>query len=576
MSWEVWIMRLKTSFCNGRVVWKNLTRFAPVWVLYSVAEVLGLMLTDTATYGRIAGDLNDIMGPVAIFHGFYALIVAACLFGDLFDSRLCNGLHAMPMRRSGWLLTNLVSGLVFALIPAIVGGAVGAVLLGNAWWMALLWQGTSLLQFLFFFGLAVFSAMCAGKRMGMVAIYTILNFLSILIYWIITMIYEPLLPGVVISDTWFVYLCPVVSIASDNYVNFNYNSVSGGFGSFNPEAWNYLFICTGVGVVLMLASWLLYRRRNLESAGDFVSFRPMRMFFLVFYTFVMGMLLYSFGELFGLERDYGFLVVGIMIGWFTGWMLLERTVKIFTGKVFLGFTIFVALFAGSIGLTIVDFAGIASYVPETEKIETAVLYLGNDNYAYSYQQGYTEDGWWLTEQEEFTKMQDLHRKIMAQQDKNAGQTITVKLHYLLSNGSDVMRNYEVPADSAVAEELRVYFSDIRVVFGTDKLELLKENIDSAHVYITGTGSYDGVELTDPQQIQSVLDAIEADCQVGAMAQYSYFHKDQEYYGSIDLSFHEIDSNQWGSIYRGEYVDIYRDCNNVIAALETLGVISVKS
>ena len=113
-------MKLRTSFFNVAVLRKNLTRFAPVWVLYAVAEVLGLLSLNLEKAEIVAEDLTQIMGPVAIFHGIYALVVAACLFGDLFDNRMCSGLHAMPMRREGWLLTNIASGLVFALIPAVV------------------------------------------------------------------------------------------------------------------------------------------------------------------------------------------------------------------------------------------------------------------------------------------------------------------------------------------------------------------------------------------------------------------------------------------------------------------------
>ena len=36
-------MKLRTSFFNFRVLRKNLSRFAPLWILYAVGEVLGLM-----------------------------------------------------------------------------------------------------------------------------------------------------------------------------------------------------------------------------------------------------------------------------------------------------------------------------------------------------------------------------------------------------------------------------------------------------------------------------------------------------------------------------------------------------
>ena len=129
-------MKLRTSFFNGRVLLKNLTRFAPLWVLYAVAEVLCLLTMDLGNAAYIADDIKYIMGPVGIFHMVYAAIVAACLFGDLFDSRLCNGLHAMPLRREGWLLTNLVSGLLFALIPAVAGGLAGTAILGEFYYIA--------------------------------------------------------------------------------------------------------------------------------------------------------------------------------------------------------------------------------------------------------------------------------------------------------------------------------------------------------------------------------------------------------------------------------------------------------
>ena len=352
-------MKLRTSFFNSRVLLKNLTRFAPVWVLFTVGEVLALLslnLFNEVHY--IVDDMRYIMGPTAIFHAGYALVVAACLFGDLFDSRMCNGLHAMPMRREGWLITNLLSGLVFALIPALVGGALAAVALKHYWWIALVWQSISLLQFVFFFGVAVFSAMCAGKRLGMVAVFAIINFLSMLIYWLATTVYEPLLPGVILSDYWFTQLCPLVRIMGDTYFEMNITQNAGSFAGFLPDAWIYLLVCAGVGVVFTVLSFLLYRKRRLETAGDFISFRPMGVFFLLTYTLAMGAFLYVFGELFGLYKDYGFLVVGILIGFFTGWMLLERTVKIFTKKVLLSFAAFAVVFAASLGVTAWDPLGI--------------------------------------------------------------------------------------------------------------------------------------------------------------------------------------------------------------------------
>ena len=568
-------MKLKTSFFNGRVLLKNLTRFAPVWVLFAVAEVLGLMTLNLENPAyTIANDLRYIIGPVGIAHCGYALIVTACLFGDLFDSRLCNGLHAMPMRREGWLLTNLASGFLFALIPALVGGAVAAVVLDSEWWVALVWQGVSLLQYLFFFGVAVFSAMCAGKRIGMVALYGILNFLSMLVSWVADIIFVPLLPGVVLPTERFQVFSPVVSFCGDSYIDYYCDQLLGGFfRGFIMEDCLYLGICAGVGIGLILLGWLLYRVRHLETAGDFISFRPMRFFFLLTYTLGMGTLMYTFAELFfGTYKDYGFLTVGLIIGWFTGWMLLERTVKIFKKKVWIGFATFALLFAGSIGLTLLDPMGVAAYIPNAEKIDNASIYLQHDIFAYTHAVENWDDGWFLRDAEGIARVQQLHSQMLQAGNDSSGETIAVHVRYELENGFSVNREYYIPAQSQTAEELRPYFSDLRSVMATEDWTQIRDNVDYVNVYFYGSEEVKDVTLEDLTQIQELLKALEADAQAGNLAQHSYFHRYQEQVAAIDLNWNVVyNQTDNGEISKpgSRHVAIHEDCVNTVAFLETL-------
>ena len=566
-------MKLRTSFFNIHVLKKNLIRFAPLWVLYAVGEVLGLMTLDISGEAyRIADDLSYIMGPVTIFHAGYALLVAACLFGDLFDSRLCNGLHAMPMRREGWLLTNLVSGLVFALIPALVGGGFAVILLKEYWWIAIAWQLVSLLQFVFFFGVAVFSALCAGKRIGMIAVFAMVNFFSVLVFWVAETLYEPLLPGVVFSEAWYERFSPLVTMVGNKYydIDITWSEISTKvvFNGYIPESWYYLFICTGVGVVFTVLSWLLYRKRHLETAGDFISFRPMRIVFLIVYTIAAGVLVYAFGDFVGLYKDYGFLTVGILIGFFTGWMLLERTIKIFTKKVFAGFAAFVVLFVASLGITAWDPMQIVSYVPETEKIANVCLYQLSDTYLY-----YSDDingGWYITDPAEIAEVQALHKQMLETPEDPNGEILNMELRYQLENGSYVYRSYDVPAESPVAEDLRMFLSDPRAVFATDDWQHVRDNLLQMNIYLNSGDKL--LEITDRSQMEAFLDAVLADCRAGTMAQHSYFHRYQEQVASVDVTWKvangegvNVDPN--GA--RGEYLQVFEDCANTVLFLETL-------
>lgn len=558
-------MKSRTSFFNIHILKKNLTRFAPAWILYTVAEILGVLALGGEESGWYAREIMNLMGSVAIFHCGYALIVAACLFGDLFDSRLCNGLHAMPMRREGLLITNLLSGFLFALIPAVIGGGFAASLMGQYAWVALIWQITSLLQFFFFFGLAVFSAMCAGKRLGMIAIYGILNFLSLLIFVVASTIYQPMLYGVVLSGDWFTLFNPLVKIVSHTYMEGTYDNILGFcFLHWNPEEWIYLWICTEVGIVFYGLSFLLYRKRHLETAGDFLSFRPAGIFFLVAYTFGVGTFLYYFAELFSLESNYLFLAVGMLIGYFTGWMLLERTVKIFTKKVLVGFAIFAVAFGGSLGLTVVDPFGVQTYIPAAEKIESVSLYPTENSYMYTMQRDFS--GWYITDPAEIAQVQELHGQMITAPHDKPGETVLINVTYRLKNGIQVYRSYEILAEDILAEDLSNFLSDVRAIFHTSDWQELVENVQQIQIYKDEGGSKE-YELMNPIQQQAVLEAIRLDAEAGHMAQPSDLHPDEDTVAAIDVSWWQQMKD--GEDSRWQTVRVFAGCENTVAFLETL-------
>lgn len=144
-------MKSKTSFFNKTVFKKNLTRFAPVMAVYTLCLILGMMMLyqnneemgRTFWFASRMGECIQIMGLVNLF---FAPLCAMLLFGDLYNSRMCNALHAMPMRRETLFLTNVVSGLLFSMIPTAVMALLSVPLLNativeNAWQIALF--GTS-------------------------------------------------------------------------------------------------------------------------------------------------------------------------------------------------------------------------------------------------------------------------------------------------------------------------------------------------------------------------------------------------------------------------------------------------
>lgn len=286
-------MKSKTSFFNKTVFKKNLTRFAPVMAVYTLCLILGMMMLYQINEemgrtfwfaSRIAGNLQ-LMGLVNLL---FAPLVAMLLFGDLYNSRMCNALHAMPMRRETLFLTNVVSGLLFSMIPTAVMALLSVPLLNativeNAWQIALLWYVGTNLQFITFFGAAIFSVFCTGNRFAMAVVYAVLNGGAFILYYIINTLYTPMLFGVVTPDRWVSLLTPVADMTNGAYVaveDFHqlslrfYGRESEMVAAFSVDQGKFtsLLIYAAVGIVFAIVGLLLYRKRNLECAGDAIAF----------------------------------------------------------------------------------------------------------------------------------------------------------------------------------------------------------------------------------------------------------------------------------------------------------------
>ena len=150
-------MKLKTSFFNTSVLKKDITRFAPLWGLYTVFMLLFLFLVwgENAMPAQFAREADQIMMLMGVVNCGYAGLAALLLFGDLFKARLCYAVHALPLRREGWFLTHFAAGMLFCLAPNALGAVIAGAMLGQYAFLAYVWLGLMILQYLCFFGIGV-------------------------------------------------------------------------------------------------------------------------------------------------------------------------------------------------------------------------------------------------------------------------------------------------------------------------------------------------------------------------------------------------------------------------------------
>lgn len=605
-------MKSKISFFNKTAFKKDVTRFTPIWILYIVCMILGVvMLFQDSVNGYIfQRHLCTLPQSMNIINFFYAVIVAQLLFGDLYSSRMCNALHALPLRRESWFGTHVAAGLSFSLVPTLIGMLLAALLnaLGDStmpggWqlpWLNLLAMN---LQYLFYFGLAVLCAMLVGNRLAQALIYGIVNFTSVIVYWLVDTLITPLYYGLQTNQEPFLRLAPVAYGSEVKFMDMEYlfddtpeNRIIGAQFTVEAEGWIYIAICAALGIAFVAAALLLYRRRRLEAAGDFMAVRHLEPVFMVAFPLIAAGVAYFFTSGMMGIGGVAFLIAGLVIGYIAGRMLLERTIRVFSKKNILGFFALAAAFTAAFFLMRSDPLGWVEWIPEAEEISQVKVYTGY-YYSYRYSDGYR--GITLQTPEEIRQALRVHeialadRSVRERADEQNGYKETaaldgtvmvtvdtldeirerdyispqsIILEYRMKDGSTHARSYVIDARGEAGEILIPHFSSMEKLF-PDSLKLPDRNaetIAARTLQVRVDDGWGGNQIIESRElIAQLLEAIEADCAAGRMAQDYDFRScgDSSFTYWIDFDMGEI-SNQICS---------YSDCENINEFLCSIGI-----
>lgn len=622
-------MKSKTSFFNGAAFKKDLTRFSPLWGGYTLCLMLGLfLLAQGGLDYSFACNLGDCIQVMALVNCGYALLAAQLLFGDLFNSRMCNALHAMPLRRECWFGTHIASGLFMSLIPTAAMTAVSLVLMPfssmeQGWQIPLYWLLAANLEYLFFFGVAVFSTFCAGNRLAMAVVYAFVNFASFVAYYLMNIVYIPLLHGVVLQDAPYLSFCPVAKIVDERFIDCEYHTVfSGysaegfreytGYGTFEAmDTWWYLWVIAAVGIALGALGLQMYRRRKLECAEDFMATRKLEPVFMVLFSICAACAFQMISrEFFGYYTDgldvrvLLFLFIGLAVGWFAGRMLVERNVRVFhKPKNWLGLAVLALALGASLLVTKADPLGIEDWVPEADQVEGAWL----TNYSVygrnpgvpgdriedvirvhelaledklTYEQASADREAAYAEYDEATRVVTEDGTVRNDYSKaklrDYKQYSRVTVTYQMKDGRRVQREYFIMVDTEEGELVKQHYSSEAYLLW-DQIGWRESDSLLDLVAKPERISVEGIHLDDAylteDAVEALFRAISADCAAGTMAQNAEFHK-----GAVFEKGETQLYNYWLTINMGEPadfyfgIDIYSDAVNTLAWLEKTGVL----
>lgn len=615
-------MKSRTSCFNKSLFRKNMTRFAPVGVLYTLCLMLGLtiLLTGGDRQYYFAANLISCIPMMAAVNLCFAPLMAQLLFGDLYNGRMCNGLHAMPVRREELFVTNLMSGLTFSLVPTALFALVTLPLLAgsivaHSGMLALYWFVCSNLQFLCCFGIAVLATMCAGNRFGMLAVYAIIQFGAYFAGLVVETCYIPLITGVESSGQLAQILTPLIQIGQTpvelqgyfllKWLFYGHENEMVATFTLDAAAWQGLIAWAVAGVGMTGLAWLLYRKRDLESAGDPIAVPALIPVVQVLVSVALGFLV-ALVVLFVLNGVpdllvYGVLLAGIAVGWFAVKMVLSRTSRVFEKRNFLRLIPVLLVVVLSIAATWFDVLDLSHWTPEAEDVRSVYIYsngerrtltdaedvekvvqfhalaleddLGDLSYSGYYNRELLEQGLPLEEVRRQTEASD-YRYPDYLDTKLFRRTTYISVQYTLNSGRTVKRSLFLWVDSEAGELMRELFSDWDSFYQEKQSygsygEDVPFDVDQVeYLYIEGV---DRVTCT-PEMAKSLLEAVRADREAGNFVSLNSFHQGyflqgEEYYSSslqINLCYDPPARDLFGFYL---YFDVHADCTNTIAWLQ---------
>ncbi len=539
-------MKSKTSFSKLTPLKKDITRFAPLWGLYLVGVLMVLVNYMTGyQYDRAARQLPGTIMAFGVVNLVYAAICAQLLFGDLFNTKMCYSLHALPQRRESWLLSHFAAGILFSLVPNLAVCLMLMPILGNMSYLLLYALLAMELQFLFFFGVAMVSVMVTGNRFAMLLVYAGLNFVSMLVWWVADTIYLPLLPGVELDMAPFTRLCPAAELFNFDYMEFERVYLYDKQGYMEEyvyefrgltDGWGYLTVLAVLGLVLMGLAVLLYRWRHLESAGDFVAFGKLKAPMAVAITVCAGGVAAFMGDFVFGGSVWLWLLVGIVVGYFGGMMLLERRIKVFRVRNIVGFAVLAAVLVCSYLLAYFDAFGLVHWVPEKDQVKSVTIANYNsDKYSYDVSYG-NRVIVTLEDPEEIGDIIAAHQDIVDRLEEQRNSTHRVIIIYKLESGRTVKRSYySAPAEGINYEIVSKYFYTARQILGYDDWDEFVKNMEML--------SANGNDVPRAHY-EEVLEALRADCTEGQIrmsgdvkeiAGYIYYQSGTTYRDLVVLS-----------------------------------------
>ena len=459
-------MKAKITLFNSGVSRSLLKRCWPLWTSYFAALVLFLpvSLSSRLRAYESSSELADLLigcifnnGAELALLSFFACIIAAMLmYGYMYDAKSCGMMNALPIRRETIFSTAFITGLAPLILSDIVVFIITTALFKSYTGMGALltWLLMAVLCNLAFFGIATFCAVLTGSIIILPALYIVLNFTAYLAESAVDALLRIFLYGYTLSDYTFSLASPVYGLTSNLHSYFTGLPEDPGR---HMDGMGLLGIYAAAGLALAVAALFIYRKRRMETVSDTVAIPILKPIFKYCMCFgssiVFAAVIYHwfFDNMLSGFADFvlvlSLLLLGAFIGYFVAEMLMQKTVRVFSGawKGFLSSGCVIIVL--TLGLEL-DIFGYEDYVPAPEQVQSVRL-----NY---------DTGTVYKNAENIQLITELHQSIIDDKaiNESSNNSYGVSFSYTLQDGRTLGRRYSLSLD---AQQLESDSSDIALL-----------------------------------------------------------------------------------------------------------------
>ena len=518
--------------CFDRAVFRRaLKKTAPVWILYTLYELL-LPLRLFSFCRGVSSCTDDFLVQIEKTILGYARINASLLpfllggllawvlFFWLFRAGTAYFYAALPVRRETLFLTNYLTGLLLCAAPALLSSlllwAVGAGFGAAVFVPAMQVFAATMLGFLLFFSFAVLVCCVVGQMAAMPIVYVILNFTFFVLEAIVRHLLFTFVYGMPYSQSstmqsFALHATPVLGLLQGGFrVQTDWLERDGMYYmEYAPrlEGWGYFGALAALGLVFALCAFLLLKHREMERSGDVIAvgwLRPVALYvFTIGCALVLGALM---AELFSSNTADNFwyvllfLFMGAFVGYFAGKMLLQKTVHVFrSGWLGLGACCLALLLA--FGAAEFDLFGYSRYLPERSAVQAAGL------------THYQSNGLYTTQDDAFIQdVLNLHTAAVSEKSKQEhrrhayqlGTDYTEQFYitYRMTDGTLTERYYSIVYSEADLEDPDSLISRFSALYSSPGSVLIRTGFDTPRTeknvlscYVSSFDTGESLELT---------------------------------------------------------------------------------